>query len=211
MMDPMCKPCEKDGVLRKALRIVPKVGPVCHDHFTQWQRGQIPSAEPAPKPALADITTIATKLHADGLGQEEVKSALVNLGYGALSVVSAVKGLFTQPAAPAKQEEKMPKPRTDVDWDQLRKEYQAGTSAADLAEKFGVHVSSVYMHVKGAAKKPRPTLTELARGNGNSETPKKPGRPAPAAHTRGGYDQVISDLRAKAQKLNDIADQLEGM
>jgi hypothetical protein len=49
--------------------------------------------------------------------------------------------LFT----PRAQEKAMPV-KSDVDWEKVRAEKQAGASAPDLAKKYGVHVSSIYNH-----------------------------------------------------------------
>ena len=185
MMDPICIECKKQGVIRKAHRRNPDL---CNDHYLK-------SMQVSPQQAFAPIAGIAIKnLRTDDLDNlKDSPSPLIKLK--------------NSEAPPAKQEEKqMPVPRTDVDWAQVQKDYDAGLGAQNIAKKYGVHVSSVYLHVK---KSVRPTLAEREK---QAEAPKrKPGRPAPASHTGGGYDQVIADLRMKAQKLNEIADQLEGM
>lgn len=38
--------------------------------------------------------------------------------------------------------------KVDVDWDKVRQEKAAGVSATELADKYGVHVSSIYLHAK---------------------------------------------------------------
>ena len=44
--------------------------------------------------------------------------------------------------------------RSDVDWDEVRAQKALGASAKELAEKFGVHVSSIYLHTKSNGVKP---------------------------------------------------------
>jgi len=54
------------------------------------------------------------------------------------------------PAPSAPQEEStMPKARTDVDWSRISREKAAGESARSLTKKYGVHVSSIYLHAQG--------------------------------------------------------------
>jgi hypothetical protein len=96
---------------------------------------------------------------------------------------------------------RMPKVRTDVDWDEVRSQKLAGASATELAEKFGVHVSSIYLHVK-------PNGTKPAGGGKSGRTP-KPGRPASSpislSSANGGSSSsgVIGDTLARLRQERD--------
>ena len=179
MIEPNCTECEKQGVIRKAHRIVGRAG-LCNDHYLK--ASQV-SAQVAHAPVNGPRTNLLRPWETPG--EATIPEA--------------------KPAAPAKEEDKqMPVARTDVDWDAVRKEYQAGAGAANIAEKYGVHVSSVYMHVKGLSKKPAASAAKAPR------VAKANGAP-PAKHTGSAYDQVITELRHKRDVLNQVIEQLEGL
>lgn len=65
----------------------------------------------------------------------------------------------------------MAKQKANVDWSAVTQEKAAGASAVELSRKYGVHVSSIYLHTKGPARVGRgktPTSARAAvpvRGN----------------------------------------------
>lgn len=76
--------------------------------------------------------------------------------------------------ASAVKEETMPR-TLEVDWEAVRREKRSGTPAAELAKKYGVHVSSIYAHVKngnghaGGARR-HPGTNGLANASGDVST-----------------------------------------
>jgi hypothetical protein len=174
MMDPICIECKKQGVIRKAHRTKPDL---CNDHYLK-------SVQVSPQVAHAPVKGPTTNLLRpwETPGEDS--------------------GISIAPAAPAEEKE-MPKSRTDVDWDGVKKEYQGGASASELAEKYGIHVSSVYLHVKGATRK----------ANGNPAQAKR----AKAAKINGVHgtqagqaiNQLLPELRARRDKLSAVIESLE--
>lgn len=98
----------------------------------------------------------------------------------------------------------MPKIRADVDWDEVRAQRAAGISATELAEKFGVHVSSVYLHMKPNGTKPA--------GGGKARRSPKAGRrassPTSVSSPDGGSRSsgVIGDTLARLRRERDRID-----
>jgi hypothetical protein len=174
MTEPNCTDCEKQGVIRKAHRRDPNL---CNEHFLKLNQV---SAQVAHAPLNGPRTNLLRPWETPAPKIPEAK-----------------------PATPAKEEEPVPLARTDVDWGKVQTDYEAGLSAQNIAKKYGVHVSSVYLHVKKSARKTPPAKRATPTKDIVSKDLRK--------HTGSGYDQVIADLRAKAQKLSEIADQLEGM
>lgn len=54
--------------------------------------------------------------------------------------------------------------KAEIDWDQVRREKHDGASAQSLADKCGVHVSSIYSHLNNGQK---------SAGGGQNKTSQK--------------------------------------
>jgi transposase len=179
MTDLFCGPCEKTGVLRKAHRIVGSV-PMCNDHFLK--SSQV-SAQVAHAPIRkVESTEVDTPRYALMLKKESESKAV--------------------PATPAKEEETVPL-RKEFDRDAMQRDRDSGMRITDVAKKYDVHVSSVYMNTKAATK-----LERLGRGG------PKLGKPAKTSGVHGtpageAINQLLPELRARRDKLNALIEQLE--
>jgi RuvA, C-terminal domain len=101
----------------------------------------------------------------------------------------------------------------DIDWAKVQQERNGGTSVADLAEKYGVHITSIYAHTKvavpGSAGRRTTQAAKHAARATEAET-RRTGQSLPAAGaprsaakvTGGNYDTVLADLREKRERLN---------
>lgn len=114
------------------------------------------------------------------------------------------QGLFS----PRAKEEVMPV-KSDIDWEQVRKEKGAGTSAPILAKKYGVHVSSIYNHTTngnghaGGGKKRAP-LTRRAKSARETNG---------SVMSNGGFTTVdlLAELRKRRDALTAAIAAIEGM
>lgn len=95
--------------------------------------------------------------------------------------------------------------KLEIDWDEVRRGYQAGISAPDLAKKYGVHVSSIYNHTKDGD-----------RHAGGVSTPDQP-RPAkpggrfkkPVAFPSVDTSIILAALRSRRDALTSAIEAIE--
>jgi hypothetical protein len=168
MSEPTCRACWKEsGVLVKAVRILPGGNAACQVHYEAWLRAQHSPSAPAVTTTNAPITPQPSL---------EVKVQ----------------------EKPREDEEEKPVPlkRTDVDWTAAQKDYDAGMKAPKIAEKYGVHVSSVYLHLKKNKTKRGRVATA------------QPVVSAPA-HSSNGSNGFLATLKAKRDALNTVIEIIE--
>jgi hypothetical protein len=174
MSEPTCRACWKEnGVLVKAVRILPGGNAACQVHYESWLRAQH-SPSPSPSPSAPAVTTTNAPITPQA-------SLEVN---------------FQEKPREDEEEKPVPLKRTDVNWTAAQKDYDAGMKAPKIAEKYGVHVSSVYLHLK--------------------KNKMKPGRVAPAqpvvsapAQSSNGSNGFLATLKAKRDALNTVIEIIE--
>lgn len=103
----------------------------------------------------------------------------------------------TAPVNP-KEKKKMPRERTDLDWNKIQNERSDGASVAELSRKYKVANSMIYTRTKAPA--------------GGSRVPRTSHKITPAhSNGDGSYTQIVALLRAKRDALTEVIDKLESL
>lgn len=84
----------------------------------------------------------------------------------------------------------------EIDWAQVKREKDAGSTGAELATKYGVSAQTIYNHIR-----------ELADGNGASASVRK--RNVSIKHP--DYSAMVNDLRAQRDRLDAAISAIEAI
>lgn len=106
----------------------------------------------------------------------------------------------TPPVNP-EEKKKMPRERTDLDWNKIQNERSDGASVAELSRKYKVANSMIY------------TRTKAPASGRTARAPRELQRKITPAHSNGdgSYAQIVALLRAKRDALTEVIDKLESL